>query len=469
MKTQIPIPLARRAKKLFSLSLALLAGVSLLPTGVFAAASTVTQAASDFASGQFDNTVVVANGLTLGDDTTPTTFQSGYKYFGLFTSAPQSVNAFDALSASYRSTTPSGSVVVFAVRTQSAGGDWSVWTEINAASGKSIDVSATGWQYRLTLYAKDKASSPIIHSVTIQTSANGKPAPAGPTIAAACSGHPTYTIFATREGLVGNRTANGHTIVSRDHFVALPSGTVLDCNGCSTYTVTLFYPPTGRSVTERVYDVGPWNTQDNYWHSPRAEFTDLDIGMPEAQAAYQTGYHGGKDESGRTVSNPAGIDLADGTFWDSLGMVGNDWVQVTYNWESCPPTGFIVDNNNAGFSASANWATGTSSTDKHGTDYRYRSTVSSSDAATWVVSLPNSASTSVYAWWPQGANRSSTAPYIVYHNGTSTTVNVNQQINGGKWNLLGTWSMTAGNNTVKLSCWTTTGFVVMADAIKWTQ
>ena len=27
----------------------------------------------------------------------------------------------------------------------------------------------------------------------------------------------------------------------------------------------------------------------------------------------------------------------------------------------------------------------------------------------------------------------------------------NQQINGGKWNLLGTWSMIAGNNTVQVS------------------
>jgi hypothetical protein len=441
----------------------------LVPTRLLASATTITQSASDFASGQFKNTVLVINGLTLGTDTTPTTFQSEYKYYGLFTSSEQSVNAFDSIKASYNASIPNGSVVVLSVRTLSFSGHWSPWQEISEADlGKSIDVVGNGWQYRLTLYAKDLAQAPIVHSVKIQTSASGK-AQAGVAIDASCTSHPTYTVYATREGLVGQRTANGHLIVSRDHFVALPSNTVLDCDGCSTYTVTVRYPVNGRSVTERVYDVGPWNTHDNYWHSPRAEFTDLDIGLPEAQAAYQTGYNGGHDEFGRSVSNPAGIDLADGTFWDSLGMSGNDWVEVTYNWESCPPTSFVVDNSGAGFSASANWATGTSSTDKHGTDYRYHSTVSSSDPATWVVSLPNSASTSVYAWWPQGGNRSTSAPYIVYHNGTSTSVNVNQQINGGKWNLLGTWSMTAGNNTVKLSCWTTTGFVVMADAIKWTQ
>ena len=59
---------------------------------------------------------------------------------------------------------------------------------------------------------------------------------------------------------------------------------------------------------------------------------DLPQGRPEAQAAYQNGYNGGKDEFGRTVANPAGIDLADGTFWDALGLTNNAWVDTTYLW-----------------------------------------------------------------------------------------------------------------------------------------
>ena len=53
------------------------------------------------------------------------------------------------------------------------------------------------------------------------------------------------------------------------------------------------------------------------------------------------------------------------------------------------------------------------------------------------------------------------------HAGGTTVVTVNQQANGGKWNLLGNWNMKAGSNQVRLSCWTTTGFVVVADAIRW--
>ncbi|MGI8967402.1 MAG: hypothetical protein ACR2H1_15140, partial [Limisphaerales bacterium] len=145
---------------------------------------------------------------------------------------------------------------------------------------------------------------------------------------------PTYHVYATREGLVGGTTSNGHVIQSRDHFCALPSSQALNNNGGYTYTVTIRNPANGR-VASNVpqWDVGPWNTSDNYWHLPRQSWTDLARGLPEAQAAYQNGYNGGKDGFGRVVGNPAGIDLADGTFWDDLGMVDNGWVDVTYNWE----------------------------------------------------------------------------------------------------------------------------------------
>jgi hypothetical protein len=144
---------------------------------------------------------------------------------------------------------------------------------------------------------------------------------------------PTYRIYATREGLVGGTTANGHVIQYRDHFCALPSGQALNSRGGRTYTVTIRNPANGRVASNvPVWDIGPWNTKDNYWTTPRQMWTDLPKGKPEAQAAYQDGYNGGKDMFGRTVANPAGIDLADGTFWDDLGMINNGWVDVTFNW-----------------------------------------------------------------------------------------------------------------------------------------
>lgn len=144
-----------------------------------------------------------------------------------------------------------------------------------------------------------------------------------------------------------------------------------------------------------------------------------------------------------------------------------------FNWSyymsRCNPTpppankDYIVDNTSGGFSCSANWATGTSSADKYGASYRYKSTAAVSDLANFSASVAGGTYT-VSAWWPQGTNRSTVAPFTLP---TGTVVKVNQQVNGGKWNSLGSVSLGAGARVTKLSCWTTTGFIVVADAVKY--
>ena len=115
-----------------------------------------------------------------------------------------------------------------------------------------------------------------------------------------------YRVFATREGLVGGTTANGHVIGERDLFVALPSRRALAPRDSSDYTVKVC-APTGRCAFAPVWDVGPWNTRDDYWNAEKREqWRDLPPGVPQAQAARQDGYNGGKDQFGRTVLNPAG-------------------------------------------------------------------------------------------------------------------------------------------------------------------
>jgi uncharacterized membrane protein len=46
----------------------------------------------------------------------------------------------------------------------------------------------------------------------------------------------------------------------------------------------------------------------------------------------------GWSASKRYVLNPAGIDLADGIFWDDLGMTNNDWIQVEFLFITPAPT-----------------------------------------------------------------------------------------------------------------------------------
>jgi hypothetical protein len=204
---------------------------------------------------------------------------------------------------------------------------------------------------------------------------------------------------------------------------------------------------------------------------------DLPQGKPEAQAAYQDGYNGGYDQFGRRPANPAGIDIADGSFWYDLGLSNNDWVNVTYLWTSGggTPTGLVIDSNNTNndttkgyIQLSANWISASSTPGYYGTSYYYASTQAISDPATFFFYLPAAATKTIDAWWTAGTNRSTTAPFVVFNAaGTKlATVNVNQQLNGGKWNTLGTWSFSAGWNKVQVSRWTTTGYNVIADAIQ---
>jgi len=145
-------------------------------------------------------------------------------------------------------------------------------------------------------------------------------------------------VYATREGLVGGTTANGHVIQQRDWFAALPSRKALASNWSYSSQVRISY--NGRSVTVPVWDVGPHNSKDDYWNpsSVREMWKDLPQFMPEAQAAFYNGYNGGKDQYGGRVQNPAGIDIADGAFWDGLGMTNNDWVTVEYLFASAGTT-----------------------------------------------------------------------------------------------------------------------------------
>ena len=114
------------------------------------------------------------------------------------------------------------------------------------------------------------------------------------------------TVKATREGLIGFRTASGYVIDTVVPFVALPSEKA--CQEQRLIKIT--NPANGRACYAIVLDVGPWNTND-----------DAYVFAGQRPAA----------ESGVSVSgkgtNFAGIDLGE-KVWSQLGMLDNgnvDW------------------------------------------------------------------------------------------------------------------------------------------------
>jgi N-acetyl-anhydromuramyl-L-alanine amidase AmpD len=138
-------------------------------------------------------------------------------------------------------------------------------------------------------------------------------------------------------------------------------------------------------------------------------------------------------------------------------------------------TGIVVDNNNANnnsatgrFESSATWTASSGTAGYYGSNYAFASTTAASDPATFWFYLPAAATKTIDAWWVAGTNRSTTAPFIAYNASGAEVgrVSVNQQINGGAFRTIGTWSFSAGWNKVVLSRWTTAGYVVIADAIR---
>ncbi|WP_253914027.1 hypothetical protein [Streptomyces mayonensis] len=231
----------------------------------------------------------------------------------------------DRVTAALDATVPDAANVEVDVRGRTAGGTWTEWRRAESGTPAELPRQVVDVQARLTLWNAKGEPTAAVRALTLTADDMGG-APAAPASVAFSA-----RLYATREGLVGHTTANGHVIREDDHFVALPSRRALSPKGSGQYSVQVCGP--ARCETAPVWDVGPWNTHDDHWNPPaqREQWKDLPQGLPEAQAAYESGYNGGRDEFGRQVANPAGIDLADGTFYN-VGLYDNGWVTVTYLW-----------------------------------------------------------------------------------------------------------------------------------------
>lgn len=236
-----------------------------------------------------------------------------------------------AVRVGYDALAPAHTTAGVEVRAQRESGRWSEWVPTESGATVAFGAATQVVQVRVTLTAGAGAAMPSVGELTVAPAS--APSASVASVIEPMAAPLISQVYATREGLVGGTTANGHVIVERDHFVALPSRRGLAAAGSGEYTVKVC-AENGRCEWAPVWDVGPWNTHDDYWNPSdvRETWQDLPQGLPEAQAAYEDGYNGGQDEFGRAVANPAGIDLADGVFWDGLQLTDNSWVTATYLW-----------------------------------------------------------------------------------------------------------------------------------------
>lgn len=323
--------------------LAVAAGVSVaLVTPAHAATAPATWS-SDLSAGESAGVTTGPDGVELAASSRPSTRTGGTEGVadqaptGYLTLPPHTLaRPTTQVESTLSGALPDGSTATVDVRGRSRNGGWTEWipsTPTGAEGGRSsarLPGPTSQVQSRLVLTGTPGAG-PVVDGLR-QTAVPAAVAEAGPDVATE-SAPLRYSVFATREGLVGGTTANGHVITERDHFVALPSRRALSPRDTNDYSVKVC-AGNGRCAFAPVWDVGPWNTRDDYWNpgSARQEWRDLPQGTPQAQAAFRTGYNGGNDQFGRKVANPAGIDLADGVFWDDLGLKDNATVTVEYLW-----------------------------------------------------------------------------------------------------------------------------------------
>ncbi len=153
----------------------------------------------------------------------------------------------------------------------------------------------------------------------------------------------------------------------------------------------------------------------------------------------------------------------------SKDIAGNEAISGNFTFTTLPAgtvADIIIDNPAATIVGS--WSTGSGALDKFGADYKYKSAGTGAAYLQYTPTIITAGNYEVYEWHPAGSNRTIGAPHVINYNGGSATVSVNQQANGGTWNLLGTYNFAAGTtgNIRIQDNFTDTTQVVMADAIK---
>jgi len=228
----------------------------------------------------------------------------------------------------------------------------------------------------------------------------------------------------------------------------------IEGTGADTATWTIDVPTTG------TYSVYAWWPDNATYYAIDAPYTISHAGGSDMVIMSQK-IQGGRWNWLGTYTFNAGnntVVLTD----DAADAVIADAIKFEAGAHSPTASYPIVDNPDADFFGE--WYEPASADDKYGADVYYSVKGTGADTATWTVDVPTTGTYSVYAWWCQGTNRATNAPYTINHAGGADTVTVSQEIKGGMWNWLGTYTFNAGNNTVVAS--DNANEYVFADAIK---
>ena len=148
-----------------------------------------------------------------------------------------------------------------------------------------------------------------------------------------------------------------------------------------------------------------------------------------------------------------------------LNIVPGKIINYNFTLQEGSTSPIILDTNDARFYG--HWSVSNFASDKFGTDYCYIGKGSGYNKAIFLFPKSLHGRYRVYAWYSSGGNRSTQACYQICHTNGWDKIIINQQKNGGQWNLLGTWDFSWANDYgVYIKDKFQTGDVIIADAIK---
>jgi hypothetical protein len=135
------------------------------------------------------------------------------------------------------------------------------------------------------------------------------------------------------------------------------------------------------------------------------------------------------------------------------------------------PKDIIVDNTDPGFAViSGTWGTNNLA-GGYGPDYRYHTTTTGTeiDTVRWIPNITIPGYYRVSVWCLATSNRAHNTPVTIISNSGSTTILINQTINGSQWFSLGVFPFSIGTTGyIELSDNAELGKYVIADAVRFT-
>ncbi len=127
------------------------------------------------------------------------------------------------------------------------------------------------------------------------------------------------------------------------------------------------------------------------------------------------------------------------TSYTFSNVITNHTIEATFTPDASPQE-TIIDNGDSDTSSTGTWDI-SGGTDPYGTDSLW-----SRDGATytWTFTSPQSGLYRIYMWWTYWQSRSTNIPVDIEYSGGTKRVYINQQHNGGKWNMIGRYPFESG-------------------------